>query len=55
MSSQVDATVPADNVKPDKALVRQNFAIIKAEITDLQTKVSVAHRMALDDSLFDAV
>jgi len=53
MSSQVDATIPADNVKPDKALVRQNFQIIKNEITALQVLNTVTRRMAFDDVSFD--
>jgi hypothetical protein len=53
MSSQVDATIPADNVKPDKALVRQNFQIIKNEITALQTINTVTRDMAFNDLSFD--
>ncbi|CAB4197301.1 hypothetical protein UFOVP1323_19 [uncultured Caudovirales phage] len=53
MSSQVDATVPADNVKPDKALVRQNFQVIKNEISALQVLNTVARKMAFDDLSFD--
>jgi hypothetical protein len=53
MSSQVDATVPADNVKPDKALVRQNFQIAKDEITALQVLNTVTRKMAFDDIAFD--
>lgn len=53
MSSQVDATVPADNVKADKALIRQNFQIIKNEITALQLQTSLQRRMAFDDTSFD--
>jgi hypothetical protein len=32
-SSQVDATVPADGVKADKALIRANFLTAKTELT----------------------
>lgn len=53
MSSQVDATVPADNVKADKALLRQNFQIIKDEITALQLITAVPRRLAFDDTAFD--
>ena len=55
MSSAVDATVPADNGKADKALFRQNFQIIKDEITALQLATSSARKMAFDDNSFDAV
>lgn len=55
MSSQVDTTVPADDVKPDKSSIRNNFAIIKAEITALQQSTSVPRRIAFDDAQFDAV
>lgn len=55
MSSQIDATVPADNVKADKSLFRLNFQIAKNEITDLQNQVSIPMKMALDDTQFDAV
>lgn len=53
MSSKVDATIPADNVKVDKALLRQNFATIKEEISNLQSKTSQAGRLAYDDTYFD--
>jgi hypothetical protein len=53
MSSQVDATVPADNVKADKALIRQNFQIIKDEISAIQLLISTPRRMAYDDVVFD--
>ncbi len=53
MSSQVDATIPADNVKADKAQFRQNFQIIKDEITELQTVTAYARRIAFDDPSFD--
>lgn len=39
MSSQVDASIPADNVKVSKAEVRENFRIIRDEITALQRRV----------------
>lgn len=53
MSSEIDATVPADNVKPDKALVRQNFQIAANEISDLQAKTNLPSKLAFDDSAFD--
>jgi len=55
MSSQIDATVPADNVKADKALIRQNFQIAKNEITALQVVTAIPRKMALDDNQFDAI
>lgn len=53
MSSAVDATVPADNVKVDKALIRQNFQTIKNEITTLQSKTNLPAKLAYDESAFD--
>lgn len=53
MASDVDATIPIDGAKVDKALLRQNFAVIKQEITDLQSKTSQAGRLAYDDTYFD--
>lgn len=38
MTSQVDATIPADNTKAVKAEFRENFRIIRDEITALQRK-----------------
>lgn len=55
MSSAVDATVPADNVKADKSLFRANFQIVKDEITALQLATSTPRKMAFDDSQFDAI
>ena len=46
MASEVDATVPEDNVKADKALLRENFRIISEEITELQSRVSMAWKIA---------
>lgn len=46
MASAVDATVPADNVKADKALFRANFATAKSEITTLQNLTSYARQVA---------
>lgn len=55
MSSQVNATVPADNTLPDKALIRTNFQITKNEISALQLVTNVPRKMAFDDSQFDVV
>lgn len=56
MSSDIDATVPADNVKASKALLRQNFQTAKDEITDLQNQVSIPYKIAFGtDADFDAV
>lgn len=52
MSSAIDPTVPADNVKPRKADFRDNFAAAKAEIEALQVTTSFARRMAQDTRLF---
>lgn len=49
MASQVDATVPADNVKVDKALLRENFATIKDEMTTQQRRTGLAWQMAIGD------
>lgn len=46
MASQVDASVPADNVKVDKAELRENFRITRDEITELQRKVRLAYQIA---------
>lgn len=55
MSSQVDATIPADNIKSSKSQVRQNFQIIKNEISALQLTNSPVRKMAFDDALFDTL
>lgn len=39
MASEIDASVPADNVKVAKADVRDNFRAARDEITALQRKV----------------
>jgi hypothetical protein len=38
MASEVDASIPEDNAKPDKADFRSNFRIIRDEITALQRR-----------------
>lgn len=53
MSSLINATVPADNVKADKALVRQNFQVAKDEITALQVLNTTPRKMAFDDDSFN--
>lgn len=45
MASEIDATVPADNVQVDKALIRANFAAAKSEIEDLQDETSLAYQI----------
>lgn len=49
MTSQIVATVPADNVSVDKALIRTNFRIASEEITVLQARTSVAGMAAFFD------
>jgi hypothetical protein len=48
MASQVDATVPADNVKADKALFRQNFLTIKNEMSAVQRRTGLAWQIAMN-------
>lgn len=55
MSSQIDPTVIQDNVKVDKADLRDQLAIAASEITDLQHKVNVPRRMMYDDAQFDTI
>jgi hypothetical protein len=42
MTSSVDSTFPADNVKVSKATFRAQMLIIKDELTALQKRTSVA-------------
>ena len=42
MTSAVDVTFPADNVKTDKAVMRAQMLIIYNEITALQKRTGVA-------------
>ena len=49
MTSQVDSTFPADNVKTDKSGMRAQMLIIKDEITALQAKTGVAGELAFND------
>ena len=46
MTSSVDSTLPADNVKTSKADFRAQFLVIKNELEALQAKTSVAGEMA---------
>lgn len=46
MASQVDDTVPADNVKVSKGDLRENFATIKDELNELFRKTSKAWLIA---------
>jgi|TARA_R100000750_G_scaffold61957_1_gene54285 hypothetical protein len=41
MTSAVDATLPANNVKTSKADFRTQFLVIKNEITALQTRTGL--------------
>lgn len=41
MTSAVDSTLPADNVKASKSDFRAQFLVIKDEITTLQTRTSI--------------
>lgn len=55
MASNVDPTIPADNVKPRKADFRDNFLAIKTEIEALQTQTSLSRKMMLDTRLFKEI
>lgn len=46
MTSAVDVTFPADNVKVSKATMRAQFLIISNEISALQNRTSVAGAQA---------
>lgn len=54
-ASQVDASIPADNVKADKAEFRQNFLVIYNELSKLLSRESPVGKMAFDDSQFDSL
>lgn len=49
MTSEVDSTFPADNVKVSKATMRAQQLVIKNEITELQRKVRLAWKIARGD------
>lgn len=49
MASEVDATIPADNVKANKAEFRENFRIIRDEITEQQRLTGIAWKIAVGE------
>jgi hypothetical protein len=53
MASQIDPTVIQDDVKVDKADLREQLGIARDEITALQLSVSSIRRMAYSDASFD--
>lgn len=55
MASEIDPTVIQDNVKVDKADLREQLGIARDEITALQAATSYARRMATSDSLFGEI
>jgi len=55
MASQIDPDVFPDNIKVDKADLREQFTIAAAEITTLQNTTRVPRQLAYDDSNFDTV
>jgi len=46
MASNIDTTIPADNVKSSKSEFRAQFVVIKAEIVELQRKVRLPWKIA---------
>ncbi len=46
MASEVDTTLPANNVKASKADFRAQFLVISNEIEALQQKVTLAWKIA---------
>ena len=46
MTSSVDSTFPADNVKVSKATFRAQMLIIKEELTALQNKTDLPRQIA---------
>lgn len=46
MASEIDASIPADNVKVAKSDIRQNFQTAADEISQLQSKVTQAWLIA---------
>lgn len=48
MSSQIDETFPADNVVVAKADMREQFAVIKEEIEELQQLSALPRRLAIE-------
>ena len=53
--SQVDPSIPPDNVKADKAKIRLNFQVAYNELSKLLSRTSPVGRMAFDDTQFDDV
>jgi hypothetical protein len=49
MTSAVDSTFPADNVKVSKATFRAQMLVIKNEITEMQRKTRLAWKIARGD------
>jgi hypothetical protein len=49
MTSAVDTTFPADNVRVSKATARAQQVIIANEITALQRKIRLAWKIAVGD------
>lgn len=49
MTSTIDDTIPADNVKVEKADLRSNFTKAKSEITELQRKVRMPYKIAFGE------
>ena len=47
MASNIDATIPADNVKVDKADLRSNFSSAKSEIESLQRETRLPWLIAI--------
>jgi hypothetical protein len=54
MTSAVDSTLPADNVKASKSDFRAQFLTIKGEITALQARTSVPGAKAFYGFVDDA-
>jgi len=54
MTSQVDASVPADNVKVEKSDLRTNFRTTRDEITALQRRTSKPWKIAFGDTSLGA-
>ena len=50
MASQIDDSIPADNVKAVKSEIRENFRVAKEEITEQQRKTSIAWRIAIGET-----
>jgi len=55
MSSQIDPTVIQDNVKVDKADLREQLGIARDEISALQLVSTIQRRMAFSDASFNEI